>query len=164
MCLIHDSFFYRWKNEVPCGDIIEAVAIRSKVYCLKIKKHEDEDTNQDLMQADVAQGAAQDEAHVCHFCMNNFGSLELLERHSLAVHGELEVDSQKAKEENFDEMKRMKGVRRPILKQRIHMKDYINALYGKPHYVTFQKIAAKRHRITTNVCRKKAITSFDDKR
>ena len=109
--------FSRWKNEVPHGSIIEAVAIRSKVYALRIKKHSEGEE------------------------MNNTDE-----------------------KEDLEEMKRMKGVRKPIVKERIEFSDYLNTLYGKPLYVTFNKIASKIHIVSTVECRKRAMTSFDDKR
>ena len=96
---------------MPNGDIIEAIAIRSKVYALKIKKKEEDEV-----------------------------------------------------EENYEEMKRLKGVRQPIVAERLRTDDYRKALYDKPLYVSFQKIASKKHVVTTNICRKKALTAFDDKR
>ena len=71
------------------GTILEAVAIRSKVYALKVQSH---------------------------------------------GHSEEQLP---------EEFKRMKGIRCPIVKERIKFSDYVDALYGKPLFVTFQKIASK---------------------
>ena len=62
------------------------------------------------------------------------------------------------------EFKRMKGIRKPIVKEHIKFTDYVDALYGNPLYVTFDKIASKKHKVSTVECRKRALTSFDDKR
>ena len=92
------------------GTILEAVAIRSKVYALKVQSH---------------------------------------------GHSEEQLP---------EEFKRMKGIHRPIVKERIKFSDYVDALYGKPLFVTFEKIASKKHCVSTVECRKRAMTSFEDKR
>ena len=68
-------------------------------------------------------------------------------------------------EENEWEEKRLKGVKKVIVKKRLTIKDYKKSLYErKAKYVTFSKIASKKHNVTTNLIKKRALSAFDDKR
>ena len=66
---------------------------------------------------------------------------------------------------DFEVMKRVKGVRRPITEKRIKFSDFEKTLYGKGgFYVNFLRIASKKHAVSTVKHRKRAMTAFDDKR
>ena len=112
--------------------IVEACAVRSKVYALKIKKNEvseEEDNNS------TTEKITEDESE--------------------------ETED----EDEFEEMKRLKGIKKIIVKKRITIRDFKKSLYAtRPMSVTFSKIASRKHCVTTNLIRKRALSAFDDKR
>ena len=56
--------------------------------------------------------------------------------------------------EGSEIMKRMKGVRRPIAKERIAFSDFRKTLYGCSYFVDFHKILSKKHSVSTAMCKK----------
>ena len=140
---------------MPNGIIAEAVAIRSKVYALKIKKlnfdklDEDSEGNEESYDETDEEGSIIDtDEEIDDQCFSESS----------------EDDSEDSDDPNTEIMKRMKGVRRLIVKERIAFSDFRKTLYGCSFYISFHKIASKKHSVSTVMCRKRAMTAFDDKR
>ena len=67
---------------------------------------------------------------------------------------DVDEDFMDSDDPNAEIMKRMKGVRRPIAKERIAFSDFRKTLYGCSYFVDFHKILSKKHSVSTAMCKK----------
>ena len=128
--------------------IVEACAVRSKVYALKIKNNgapEEKVSNSPVEKTEKEQ--------------------DIDTKDKWEENEDEDEWKETENEDEFEEMKRLKGIKKLIVKKRLTIRDYKKTLYGKrPMTVSFSKIASKKHNVTTNFVKKRALSAFDDKR
>ena len=112
--------------------IVEACAVRSKVYALKIKKNgapEEKVSDSPVEKTEKEQ------------------DIDTKDKWEENEDGDEWEETEN--EDEFEEMKRLKGIKKVIVKKRLTIRDYKKTLYGKrPMTVTFSKIASKKHNVT----------------
>ena len=63
------------------------------------------------------------------------------------------------------ESKKLKGIKKCVVKKKIHFEHYKQCLFnGKDHYATMVKFHSKLHKVTTVEQVKKSLSRYDDKR
>ena len=66
---------------------------------------------------------------------------------------------------SYEEIKKCKGVQMRIIKEKFNFHDFKSTLFDEHlTYVEFKTITSKNHKVSTNLCRKRALNPYDDKR